>query len=170
VLVPEDRADRTFRDYQRAHRQAAAAQGEDAPQFRIPEVGDRYPRCSFPALEAATWVRENHPERFPAFDLALFGAFFGRTEDISDPAVLGRLGVGCGVDSVAMRETLETRRYRGHVLREDGEARSLGIRGIPAILIPGGRPIVGAVPYVELRQAVDGALRAAIGEQRPAGG
>jgi len=58
-------------------------QDTDAPTFHLPAAGDRYPRSSLPALEAATWVRESHPVLFPAFDLALFEAFFGRTEDIS---------------------------------------------------------------------------------------
>lgn len=162
MLVPEDRADRIFRDYHRAHRQSATTQGEDAPRFQIPEAGDPYPRCSFPALEAAAWVRENQPDRFLAFDLAIFEAFFGRTEDISDPDVLEQVGAECGIGSDAMREALESHRYREHVLREDREARTLGIQGIPATLIPGRQPIVGAVPYVELKQAVEAAQRAAI--------
>jgi len=103
ILVPEDRADRTFTDYHRAHRHAAGAQDADSPVFQIPAVGDRYPRGSLPALEAATWVREVHPEAFPAFDLALFEAFFGRTEDISGPEVLERIAALVGLERSALR-------------------------------------------------------------------
>jgi predicted DsbA family dithiol-disulfide isomerase len=166
VLLSEERADRIFRDYHRAHRQSATTQGEDAPRFQIPEAGDPYPNCSLPALEAATWVREDHSDRFRAFDLAIFEAFFGRTEDISDPTVLEQVGTECGIDSNAMREALESHQYRERVLQEDREARTLGIRGVPAILIPGRQPIVGAVPYMELKQAVESALQAAIGNPR----
>jgi predicted DsbA family dithiol-disulfide isomerase len=38
------------------------------------------------------------------------------------------------------------------------EAVSLGIHGIPAFLVPGQPPIVGAVPYADLERAVDRAL------------
>ena len=156
--MPEDRPDRTFTDYHRAHRHAAGVQDADAPRFQIPAMGDRYPRSSLPALEAATWAREEYPERFEAFDLALFEAFFGRSEDISDPQVLGRTGVSVGLDHSALSEALRTGRYRPMVFEEYLEAANQGIHGIPTILLPGQAPLVGAVPYPDLKRAVDRAL------------
>jgi predicted DsbA family dithiol-disulfide isomerase len=158
VLVPEERADRTFTDYHRAHRHAAGAQDTDSPAFQIPAVGGRYPRGSLTALEAATWVREIHPEVFAAFDLALFEAFFGRTEDISDPKVLERLAGAVGLDPSALRAAIATSRYRPVVLQEYLEAANLGIHGIPTVLIPGQTPIVGAVLYTDLKRAVESAF------------
>ena len=156
--MPEDRSDRTFTDYHRAHRHAAGVQDTDAPRFQIPAMGDRYPRSSLPALEAATWAREEHPERFEAFDLALFEAFFGRTEDISDPRVLGCIGASVELNPSALSEALRTGRYRPMVHEEYLEAADQGIHGIPTILLPGQAPIVGAVPYADLRRAVERAL------------
>lgn len=161
VLVPEDRPDRTFSDYHRAHRHAAAGQGTDSPVFQIPAPGDRYPRSSLPALEAATWVREFHPESFPLFDLALFEAFFARTEDISDPAVLDRIVASVGLDPSALRSALGSGEFRPVVWQEYLEATSQGIHGIPTILIPGQAPIVGAVPYGDLKRAVERAFTGA---------
>jgi len=159
VLVAEDRLDRTFRDYHRAHRQAAARQDEDAPRFNIPDAGHPYPRCSLPALEAGMWVRDTFPDRFPAFDLAVFEAFFSRTEDISDLDVLGRLADGCGLDGVTLADVIREGRCRERVLAEYQVALDMGIRGVPAVATPGGFPIVGAVPYADLRRAVEAALR-----------
>lgn len=158
ILVPEDRADRAFTDYHRAHRQAAGAQDTDSPVFQIPAVGQRYPRSSLPALEAATWAREAHPGLFPDFDLALFEAFFGRTEDISDPGVLARIGASVGLDPSALRAALTAGHSRPVVWREYLEATDQGIHGIPTLLIPGQAPIVGAIPYAELKRAVERAL------------
>ncbi len=158
VLVAEERSDRTFTEYHRAHRDAARRQNDDAPPFQLPPVGARYPRSSLPALEAATWVRERHAAGFPAFDRALFEAFFERTEDISDPAVLGRIAASAGLDPAALGEALAGHAYRRIVLQEHLEASDRGIRGIPAILIAGQDPIIGAVPYVDLRQAVEGGV------------
>jgi predicted DsbA family dithiol-disulfide isomerase len=118
-------------------------------------MGDRYPRSSLPALEAATWAREEHPDRFEAFDLALFEAFFSRTEDISDPLVLGRIGALVGLEPSRLSDVLGTGCYRPTVFEEYLEAANQGIHGIPAILIPGQAPIVGAVPYPDLKHAVD---------------
>ena len=164
VLVPEQRADRTFTDYQRAHRRAAGAQDTDSPAFQIPAVGDRYPCGSLPALEAATWVREVHSELFATFDLALFEAFFGRTEDISDPKVLERIAGSVGLEPSALRVALAAKRYRPVVLQEYLEATSRGIHGIPTIVIPDQAPLVGAVPYADLKRAVESAFTG-----RPAG-
>jgi len=159
VLVAEDRIDRTFRDYHRAHRQAAARQDEDSPLFQIPDAGHPYPRCSLPALEAGMWVRDTFPDRFAAFDLAVFEAFFSRTEDISDLQVLGRLADGCGLDGVTLADVIREGRCRERVHAEYQEALDLGIRGVPAVAIPGRPPIVGAVPYPDLWRAVEAALR-----------
>lgn len=159
--MPENREDRTFSQYHCAHRQAAGAQAADSPKFQIPPVGARYPRSSLPALEAATWAREAQPRHFPAFDLALFEAFFGRTEDISDPEVLTRIGASVGLDPSALREALRAGSSRALVFREHLDATNQGIHGIPAILIPGEAPIVGAVPYAELKRAVEHALSGA---------
>lgn len=158
VLVAEDRADRRFSDYHLSHRHAAAVQDADAPAFHLPAAGSHYPRSSLPALEAATWVREEHPARFPAFDLALFEAFFGRTEDISDPEVLSGLAASVGLDPSPLRKALVSGRYRGRVMQEHLEASDQGIHGIPTILVPGRAPIVGAVPFADLKREVETAL------------
>lgn len=158
ILVTEDRTDRTFTHYHLAHRHAAGLQDTDAPRFQLPAVGNRYPRSSLPALEAATWARQRYPTRFSAFDLALFEAFFVRTEDISNPEVLARIAASVGLDPAALRAALESGTCRQTVLREHLEAADQGIHGIPTILIPRQRPIVGAVPYADLKQAVERAL------------
>lgn len=159
ILVADDRQDRKFSDYHLAHRQAAAIQDTDAPLFHLPAAGDRYPRSSLPALEAATWVRETHLGLFPGFDLALFEAFFGRTEDISDPEILARLAASVGLDASALRGALLSGTSRRTVMQEHLEASDLGIHGIPTLLIPGCAPIVGAVPYADLERAVEAVLK-----------
>lgn len=156
--MPVERTDRTFTDYNRAHRMAAMTQDEDSPVFDMPEVGSRYPRSSLPALEAGAWVREAHPERFWAFDLAVFEAFFGRTEDISHPEVLARIAASAGLDSSALDQVLATGRFRPIVLQEHAEATRQGFHNIPTILIPGHGPVVGAVPYADLRRVVQRVL------------
>ncbi len=136
-------------------------------------MGARYPRSSLPALEAATWVRERHPSVFRAFDRALFQAFFERTEDISDPRVLAKAAASVELDPAAVEEALASRVYRRIVMQEHHEASERGIRGIPAILIGGQDPIIGAVPYAELRQAIENGLARTTGAQqegRPAAG
>ncbi len=40
------------------------------------------------------------------------------------------------------------------------EAVRAGLHAIPAVLVPGGAPLVGAMPYAELRRVVQAALPA----------
>jgi len=110
------------------------------------------------------WVRETYPDRFPAFDLAVFEAFFSRTEDISDIEVLGRLAERCGLDGTALAEVIREERCRERVLAEYKEALDTGIRGVPAVTMTGRPPLVGAVPYPDLRRAIEAALRGAGGD------
>jgi predicted DsbA family dithiol-disulfide isomerase len=105
------------------------------------------------------WVRDTFPDRFAAFDLAVFEAFFSRTEDISDLEVLGRLADGCGLDGAALADAIREARCRERVFAEYREALDVGIRGVPAVALPARPPIVGAVPYPDLRRAVEDALR-----------
>jgi predicted DsbA family dithiol-disulfide isomerase len=105
VLVEEERSDRTFTEYHLAHRKRAREL--TGLPFDLPPVGAPYPSSSLPALEAAMWVRQRHPEQFDAFDLALFEAFFQRTEDISDSSVLGRIVSENGMDAAALAAVLE---------------------------------------------------------------
>ena len=156
--MTEDQSGRVFLDYHRGHRDAAAHQDTDAPRFAIPPAGQPYPRSSIPALQAAVWVRDRQSDQFDAFDLAVFEAFFTWTEDIGDPDVLCQVGRECGLDPAGLRDVLEGASLRPTVLQETEEAFRLGIRGIPAVVIPGRPPIVGAVRYADLQQAVREAL------------
>jgi predicted DsbA family dithiol-disulfide isomerase len=158
VLRPEDRVNQVFTEYHRAHRRAAAEQDTDAPAFHLPAAGDRYPRSSWPALEAAAWARVNDPGRFAEFGLRLFEAFFGHSEDVSDPDVLIRLAGAAGLDTAGLSVALARREYQPRVREEHLEAVGLGIHGVPAFLVPDQPPIVGAVPYGALARAVDRAL------------
>jgi predicted DsbA family dithiol-disulfide isomerase len=91
--------------------------------------------------------------------LAVFEAFFSRTEDISDLEVLGRLADRCGLDRTAVSDVIREERCRERVLAEYQGALDMGIRGVPAVTMPGRTPIVGAVPYPDLRRAINAALR-----------
>jgi predicted DsbA family dithiol-disulfide isomerase len=72
---------------------------------------------------------------------------------------LRRLADRCELDGTALAEVIRGARCRGRVLAEYREALALGIRGVPAVTIPGRTSIVGAVPYRDLERAVEDALR-----------
>jgi predicted DsbA family dithiol-disulfide isomerase len=152
VLVEEVQPDRTFTEYHLDHRRRAREM--TGLPFDLPPVGAPYPSSSLPALEAAKWVQRRHPEQFESFDLALFEAFFQRTEDISDPRVLARLAAEQGLDPAELTTSLDRQEYRVEVFREYEDGLRRGVSSIPTVII-GGRPISGAVPYEEYARALE---------------
>ena len=87
------------------------------------------------ALACAEWVRLHRPDSFPRFHKTLFEAHFVLRENISDPAVVGRLATGCGIDFGALRAALADG-SAGAALREsESVARKSGVRKTPAWLI-----------------------------------
>lgn len=149
LLRPEEE-ERRFSEYHLQHRRAAR-QLTGLP-FDLPPVGSRYPRSSLPALEAAAWVKQQHPDRLDAYDLALYEAFFRNTEDISDPDLLAGLAAGLDLDPTLLRAALERRQCRDALWAEYREALRLGIHSIPTVLIGAAR-ISGAIPYEEYLRA-----------------
>lgn len=156
ILIAQDDPQARFTEYHRTHRRAAAAQADDAPPFDLPPVGAPYPASSLPALEAACWVRRHRPDRFPAFDLALYRAFFGATRDVGDAGVLAGIAAEIlGGNTGELAAALRAGSMRAAVLAEHREAvERWGIRGVPAVIVGDAAPVVGAVPYAHYRAAV----------------
>ncbi len=160
ILRPDERPNPVFTAYHLSHREAARTQDADAPHFDLPREGSPYPRSSLPALEAAKWVEAHAPEAYAAYDLALLKAFFGRSEDISDPERLVAIGEAVGLSPAGLREALAAQVHRQAVFEDHAMAtEQWGIHGVPAVLVPGLPPIIGAVPYAHYQQAVLQALR-----------
>lgn len=149
VLLGEDQ-DRHFTEYYLRHRRAAREL--TGLPFDLPRVGDPYPPSSLPALEAAEWVRHHHPERFDAFDLALYEAFFRETRNIGSPEVLVRIAEEAGVPADGLPEALRMHGMRDEVWAGYREALDCGVQSIPTVII-GRHTISGAVPYAEYAAA-----------------
>ncbi len=161
LLLPGEGQRPVYDEYVISHR-IAAAQREPQLGFAIPKPGMRYPRSSFPAQLLAAHAEAAFPNRAEALEDALYRAVFVSLEDVGDPAVLERCAETAGIPRSAVGRALEDRSIKSRVLREHGEAEELGIRGIPALVIPGQEPIIGAVGVELYRDA----LRAALDEQR----
>jgi predicted DsbA family dithiol-disulfide isomerase len=155
-----------FTEYIISHRHAASEQlktdpeVKNPPTFSIPPLGAPYPRSSMPALEAAAFVQRNYPDRFDAFDLALFQAFFTRHEDISNIDFLVRLAFDYNISMETLREALESRQFEETIMKDYRIATGeFGVTGIPTVILPDQFPIVGAVPTSQYREAVQLAIR-----------
>lgn len=144
LLRPEENPQATFTDYHLQHRFAARLR--TGLPYHMPQVGDRYPRSSWPALEAARWVARHAPAAFDAFDLALFEGFFQHTRDISDPTVLEDVARSCGIAPSGLAEALAARTHGGEVEVDHAAATRRGIQAVPTALF-GDVAVSGAVEY-----------------------
>lgn len=76
----------------------------------------------------------------------LFSAYFADGENIADHEVLARLAAEAGVDRELAAATLASDRFAEEVRAELGEARSLGLSGVPAFVIDRSMLVSGAQP------------------------
>jgi len=158
ILVPPGGGREVFDDYVLKHRRMAE-RNEPSLRFHIPEPGSPYPSSSLPAQLAQKGVDVHQPRLGDAYEMALFEAFFARSEDVSDPAVLERAAAGVGIEPETIHAHLRDAEIERQVLQDHREAvESLGITGIPTVVVPGLAPIVGAVPADFYREAFRAAL------------
>lgn len=75
---------------------------------------------------------------------ALFERYFKLGEDISDHAVLAGAARQAGMDGDVVARLLQGNADREEVLREDREAREMGVSGVPTFLIGGTYVVQGA--------------------------
>ena len=153
VLVPDEGRHPIFTAYHVQHREAAARL--TGLPFGLPEVGSPYPTSSWPALVAALWVRQEHPERFDAFDLALFEAFFRDTRDISNGEVLAQLARDHGLPEQRLSVALRAPSLRRAVMDEHRSAWEYDVSAIPSIVVDG-EAVTGAVPLEQYEEALVG--------------
>ncbi len=125
--------------------------------LKLPPVQPR----SRKAFEAVAFARDHG-----AFDVmheALFRTFFEHGRDLADENVLADVATEAGLDADALRGALHAGRYTPEVLADQRRARSIGITGVPAILMhgAGAAPVLisGAQPYPVLQQQLDKMLR-----------
>lgn len=117
------------------------------------------------AFEAAAFAAAQG--RFEAMHEALFRAFFAEGRDIGQPEILADVAAAVGLDQAALREALADGRHTGSVLDDQKLALSLGVAGVPIMVLrPAGTPweaalaLRGAVPY----QAIANALAQVLAE------
>ncbi|HCX31328.1 MAG TPA: disulfide bond formation protein DsbA [Blastocatellia bacterium] len=105
------------------------------------------------AHEAAHWARMQG--RFDDYHAEVFRAFFERGEDIGDVDVLASLALELGLDSASLRLALKTREFEESVLKDEREAASLGVTGVPAFIANRKAALSGVQPVENLKKLVE---------------
>ena len=121
---------------------------------------DALPGWSLPALEAAKIVAKQGEAVFEPVHLALYEAFFTRSLNIADPAVLERVVAEAGADLRRYVADREAGFARAAVLADyETAVNEHGVRAIPTVIVPEtGRALVGLVDLGTYRKAIEEAV------------
>jgi len=117
----------------------------------VPEEVD-----SLDAQIASFYVKESHPEKWEAFDEAVFEALWVDGRDIGDAEVLAEIAEGVGLDADEILDAVEDEDLRDRLSEAFLEAQENGIVGVPTFIY--GKDFCrGAVPPEQLERLVEGA-------------
>src|SRR5688572_28914078 len=95
------------------------------------------PDWSLPALEAAKIVAKQGEAVFEPVHLALYEAFFTKSLNIADPAVLEQVVADAGADRARFAADREAGFARAAVLGDyEAAVNEHGVRAIPTVIVP----------------------------------
>lgn len=110
---------------------------------------------SFDAQVASLYVREERPDRWEAFDGAIFDELWLEGRDISDPDVLTGIARDVGLDGEEIRTAIDDGDRRERLRERFAAAEQRGITGVPTFTYDG-HAARGAVPPAHLKRLVEG--------------
>ena len=120
------------------------AEGAPVPEGRtISVIRTHY------ALEGAAYAQDKAPERFDAYNEAVYRAFWERSEDISDLDILGRLAEGAGLDTSDFLAAVSAKAYHKEIVRFDDDAYAADVTHVPTFIFRGER--CAEAPYSTIR-------------------
>ena len=105
------------------------------------------------ALEGAAYAQDKAPEKFDAYNEAVYRAFWEHSEDISDLDVLGRLAAGAGLDQAAFLAAVSSKAYHSEIVRFDDDAYAADVTHVPTFRFRGER--CAEAPYSTIRELAE---------------
>ena len=150
---PEPRTLEEFRTYTKSWRRPAAQ--EEAGRFTVWSTEEPPPSHSVPPAIAAKAAARQGAEAFARYHRALLENYFHLNHDITDPANLVRIAEETGLDVAAFLAALRDPGVRREVIDDHNEAVSLGISGVPTVVVDDRWKVSGAQPTDVYRRLVE---------------
>ncbi len=116
------------------------------------KMQERFTCNTFDAHRLVKWADEQGQST--AMKQALFEAYFGRAEAVSEPEVLLRCVEAAGLEPESARAVLETDQYARTVREDEARYQQAGISSVPAFVINNKYLISGAQEPESLVQAL----------------
>lgn len=97
------------------------------------KLQERYTRNTFDGHRLVKWASEHGKQT--EMKLALFEAYFGRAENVSDPEVLVHCATAVGLDAEQARAVLDSDRYADAVREDEARYQQAGVSAVPAYIV-----------------------------------
>ena len=150
---PEPRTLEEFRSYTESwHRPAAQ---EEAGNFTVWSTEEPPPSHSVPPAIAAKAAARQGPDAFARYHRALLENYFHLNHNITEPESLVRIAEETGLDVPAFVSALRDPPVGREVFDDHNEAVSLGINGVPTVIVDDRWRISGAQPLEVYRRVVE---------------
>ena len=150
---PEPRSLEDFRKYTESWRRPAA--DPDGGRFTVWSTDEPPPSHSVPPAIAAKAAARQGPEAFARFHEALMESYFHLNRNITEPANLTRIAGETGLDVAAFVEAMKDPAIAREVVDDHNQAVSMGISGVPTVVVDGRWKLTGAQPLEIYRRVVE---------------
>ncbi|WP_412536328.1 DsbA family oxidoreductase [Marinobacter sp. MIT932201] len=117
------------------------------------KLQERLTTNTFDAHRLVKWAGEQGLQT--EMKLALFEAYFGRAEDVSDPSVLLSCVENLGLDRARAEQILNSDEYADVVRADEATYQQAGVSAVPAFIVNGKYLISGAQEPDTLVQAFE---------------
>jgi predicted DsbA family dithiol-disulfide isomerase len=151
---PHPRSLDQHREYTRTWLRPAGQ--SESGEFTVWATDAPPPTHSLPALVAGKVAATFGEEAFRCFHLEAMRAYFAENRNISDPEVLADVAERSGIPAGEFRDRLDGDRqtFEDEVFAEHTEAVSLGVTGIPSVVVDDALLIPGAVATDVYRRVI----------------
>jgi predicted DsbA family dithiol-disulfide isomerase len=100
-------------------------------------------------LEGAEYFKDKLPEKFDQYNEGVYRAFWQRSEDISDMAILGRIAQEAGADRADFAGAVSAKAYASKIVAYDDDPYADDITHVPTFMFRGER--CAEAPYETIR-------------------
>ncbi|EMP56203.1 DSBA oxidoreductase [Marinobacter santoriniensis NKSG1] len=97
------------------------------------KMQERYTQNTFDAHRLVKWAEEHGKQT--EMKKALFEAYFGRAEDVSDHDVLAQCVENVGLEPQEARQVLDSDRYAQAVREDEATYQQAGVSAVPAFIV-----------------------------------
>jgi len=150
---PEPRTPEQFRKYTESWMRPAA--DEDAGRFTVWSTDEAPPSHSVPPAVAAKAAARQGEDAFARYHRGLMENYFHQNRNITDAENLVRIAKEASLDVDAFITSLQDPSVAREVVDDHNEAVSLGISGVPTVIVDGKWKLTGAQPLEIYRRVME---------------